>query len=298
MNRYQKKQKLNEFSKIYLKNTDNFKINLLPRWLPYLTYELKKEIDGQKIEYYKRFVQGEVVLVNFGISIGSELCGPHFAVILNKKDTKYNSLLTVIPFSSKQNKKYVDLGRELILRMVDVTKKSLSAITNDTSVLSKELDDFKKTFSSDKSNTFTFSEKEKHMLEEQKLTELINFKKITIKVMGDNADVRRLVNKFAKIKRLGNYPEIERFYNKLSLYLKISDKIQREYLNEKSALKKANQFALKIQEHNKSTYAATNNIKTISKLRLINFYDRGTLGKIIISNDSFAKIKESIDNLI
>lgn len=61
----------------------------------------------QKFQRYKR---GQIILVDFSPSIGSELKGKHFAIVLTKKDTPNSSVLTVVPLSSKEKSYYLNLG--------------------------------------------------------------------------------------------------------------------------------------------------------------------------------------------
>ncbi len=59
---------------------------------------------------YQRYKRGQIVLVNFTPSIGSEMKGKHFAIVITKKDSPNNGVLTVIPLSSKEKSYYLDLG--------------------------------------------------------------------------------------------------------------------------------------------------------------------------------------------
>lgn len=68
-------------------------------------YDRKKE--KLKFKAYKR---GSIVLVNFNNGVGYELNGSHLCVVLNKKDSPNNGVLTVIPLSSKNKPYYLDLG--------------------------------------------------------------------------------------------------------------------------------------------------------------------------------------------
>lgn len=61
---------------------------------------------------YRTYKRGQIVLVNFRPSTGSELRGKHFAIVLNKNDFPGNGVLTVIPLSSKEKNYYVSLGTE------------------------------------------------------------------------------------------------------------------------------------------------------------------------------------------
>lgn len=63
-----------------------------------------------KKEKFQRYKRGRIVLVDFTPSLGSELRGKHFAIVLTKKDTPNSSVLTVVPLSSKEKSYYLDVG--------------------------------------------------------------------------------------------------------------------------------------------------------------------------------------------
>lgn len=50
---------------------------------------------------YKR---GQIVFVNFGFRIGSEIGGNHYAIVLDVKNSKQSKTLTVVPLKSKKDK--------------------------------------------------------------------------------------------------------------------------------------------------------------------------------------------------
>lgn len=59
---------------------------------------------------YQRYKRGQIVLVDFSPSMGSEMRGKHFAIVLTKKDSPNNGVLTVIPLSSKEKSYYLNVG--------------------------------------------------------------------------------------------------------------------------------------------------------------------------------------------
>lgn len=59
---------------------------------------------------YQRYKRGQIVLVDFSPSMGCELRGKHFAIVLTKNDSPNNGVLTVIPLSSKSKPYYLDVG--------------------------------------------------------------------------------------------------------------------------------------------------------------------------------------------
>lgn len=64
----------------------------------------------QDTQKYHRYRRGQIVLVDFSPSIGSEMRGKHFAIVLTKKDSPNNGVITVIPLSSKNKPYYLNIG--------------------------------------------------------------------------------------------------------------------------------------------------------------------------------------------
>lgn len=93
------------------------KSHLLAYWInDFSTYhDEERTFDVTKSGVFHR---GDIIKVNLGFNIGSELGGLHYCVVLNKKDNPKNGVLNIVPLTSKkENKKYpkscVYLGNEL-----------------------------------------------------------------------------------------------------------------------------------------------------------------------------------------
>ena len=63
-----------------------------------LLYEI-----NNKPKLFKRYSRGQIVKVKFGVNIGSEFSGDHYAIVISKKDTMMNPVLHVIPLTSKKH---------------------------------------------------------------------------------------------------------------------------------------------------------------------------------------------------
>lgn len=61
----------------------------------------EKKFDSRKLLKYNR---GDIVCVNFGYRIGSELGGRHFAVVLDNYNSLNSGVITVLPLTSKKDK--------------------------------------------------------------------------------------------------------------------------------------------------------------------------------------------------
>ncbi len=63
-----------------------------------LLYEINK-----KPERFKKYSRGQIVKVKFGVNIGSEFSGEHYAINITKGDSMMNPVLHVIPLTSKKH---------------------------------------------------------------------------------------------------------------------------------------------------------------------------------------------------
>lgn len=70
-----------------------------------LLYEIEKQP-----KRFKRYARGKIVRVRFGVNIGSEFSGDHFAIVISKQDTMFNPTLHVIPITSKKHLKNIEIG--------------------------------------------------------------------------------------------------------------------------------------------------------------------------------------------
>lgn len=70
-----------------------------------LLYEIE-----EKPKKFKRYSRGTIIKVKFGINLGSEFSGEHFAIVVSKKDTMLCPILHVIPITSKIHKKGFKIG--------------------------------------------------------------------------------------------------------------------------------------------------------------------------------------------
>lgn len=93
------------------------KYKYLPQWLDnksiYLTRERTNTNPNHRI--YKR---GTIVYIDFGVNVGYELSGNHFAIVLNNKDNSRNGVLCVVPISSKNKNNYVPVGKIIEIQSI------------------------------------------------------------------------------------------------------------------------------------------------------------------------------------
>lgn len=87
---------------------------------------------------YQRYKRGQIVLIDFSPSMGSELRGKHFAIVLTKKDSPNNGVLTVVPLRSKEKPYYLDIGnfvsKQIYPQLLTIIRELNTALQNlDTS---------------------------------------------------------------------------------------------------------------------------------------------------------------------
>lgn len=88
-----------------------------PHWMKYRylhnwTLQKSKYLLDDERSYHgnkKVYRRGAIVNVDFGINVGTELSGNHFAIVLNKDDAPVNDKLTVIPLTSHHHPHTVKL---------------------------------------------------------------------------------------------------------------------------------------------------------------------------------------------
>ncbi|HBI0820645.1 TPA: type II toxin-antitoxin system PemK/MazF family toxin, partial [Staphylococcus aureus] len=118
-----------------LYNTDNKKFKFLPNWLETTSYWFNMEHNNNINKKYKKFSRGSIIYLDFGINIGHEFSGRHFGIVLNKNDSPYNSLVTVVPLSSKNKKHYLPLQNIVFKTSLSILNKTVDNIEFDLDVI-------------------------------------------------------------------------------------------------------------------------------------------------------------------
>lgn len=75
---------------------------LINEWLNKWNYYLLNEnsFKSNSLKYYKR---GEIILADFGYNVGNEIGGVHYAIVIEKNNSKANSLIVVVPICSLED---------------------------------------------------------------------------------------------------------------------------------------------------------------------------------------------------
>lgn len=102
------------------------KANLLSYWIKNYTDYIEQEETFNSL-YLTKFKRGSIIKANLGFNVGNEEGGLHYCIVLDKKNSKSCSTLTVIPLTSlKPNKKLsktsVFLGDELYINLSNKNK--------------------------------------------------------------------------------------------------------------------------------------------------------------------------------
>lgn len=99
------------------------KANLLSYWLQDFFNYIEQE-ETFNSSFLKEYSRGDIIKANLGFNVGNEEGGLHYCVVLDKKNAKSYSTLTVVPLSSvktstKPNKTSVLLGEEIYTNLFD-----------------------------------------------------------------------------------------------------------------------------------------------------------------------------------
>lgn len=274
---------------------DNFKMNGLPYYLQTYTYWLQKENRHQLPRYYRKFDRGTIVTVDFGMQLGSEFSGQHFAIVLNKHDTKQNSLLTVVPLSSKQRKGYVNLGVEvlnqIILRMSQMTanakEKSLALSKKTERIQSEEL------------HEVTYTDVEKRLLVSNGVAQFVDGNNNLKFTLGKNSkEIRENIAKLGQIDNLESYQGINYLVTVSERLLAYIEETYTQLDLIKPMIASVKHLADKADRYNKPTYANIRNVTTISKLRVAKFSQDNVSENISLSDDLMQQVIKQINRYI
>lgn len=124
------------------------KVNLLSYWFKdYINYiDQEDSFNSGKLKEYSR---GDIIKANLGFNIGNEEGGLHYCVVLDKKNAKSYSTLTVVPLSSqkstsKPNKTSVFLGNDIYQSLMNKSTNLLNEVNDRLNQLKSELNDILK----------------------------------------------------------------------------------------------------------------------------------------------------------
>lgn len=294
LTKHEKKLKLRPFEQYYFSNQGNgFKFLRMPYWINTYGYWMQQEVKRELPRYYRIFKRGTVVMVDFGVQIASEFSGPHFAVVLNRNDNKYNPVITVIPLSSKEKRWYANLGDELMQRISDRFNTLKNSADQLTDQVKHDLENFKKDLG--KTRVHNFSKKDSNILIDAGVAQANDKLSFTLTVGGKNTEIR---NYFQAIKNAPGYEHSESLQKYVALierYLALSDSLQKQLDVIQALLPALTSLTSKYKQYNKPTFANTRNLTTVSKLRVVKFSSDKVSENIQISEKSMNEIERKIN---
>lgn len=118
------------------------KVNLISYWQKdYINYiRDESNFNPTKLKTYER---GDIVKVNLGFNIGSELGGLHYCVVIDKKNNRNSPVVTIVPLSSQKtdkiNKNSIMLGNDIYNKLVENSKIEIEENKNQLLIETKKL---------------------------------------------------------------------------------------------------------------------------------------------------------------
>lgn len=119
--------------------SDLKKASLLSYWIEeYVDYlQDERTFSSSSLIRYKA---GDIIQVNFGFRIGSELGGLHYAIVLDKKNSKNSPIVTVVPLGSlKANFKETKCKFELETGLFELVQQKAQSMIERTKIVLDKL---------------------------------------------------------------------------------------------------------------------------------------------------------------
>lgn len=256
--------------------SDFKKFSSLPSWLNFKSRQFEKEINYDTPKGYYYYRRGTVISVDFGINVGSQFSGHHFAVVLNKKDNNKNTVLTVVPLTSKSGKSRLALGKEIFDQSINSFSRRIYEI--EKSIEQLELDS---------------EQIESDILDIEDSIDFISKELEELKVSHPEEENFQLSNDETKHFMKVFYTLNNNLENAQKKGRDFSDKL-RELTESINLLKEVSDI---YSNYNKNSFARVSDIQTISKkqIRTINKFDPS--GRIQLPTVIMAEISKEIIRL-
>lgn len=259
---------------------------LITYWLDDYESFLRSEDKFRKQKRYQKYQRGQVLFVNFGYRVGSELGGNHYAVVLDKYDNYSSNTLTVIPLKSKKNKKLhyteVDLKNSLkenaALKLEKQRDKLMDSIEK-SAVLVNAIQFYM-------SSLMKSSSPEEHSRINMDFCDSL---KIEYK---DHNKMTELINLFEEYHKEHLFNQAIDSLNEINVELiSIISKLEKDI----KTLEKNIKYTDNLKDN---SVASISQITTISKMRIINpIRPRDTLSNVKLDEEFLEKINEKIKYL-
>ncbi|MEB8171693.1 type II toxin-antitoxin system PemK/MazF family toxin [Macrococcus caseolyticus] len=250
---------LDNSNQIYkdLYDTGKDRFTSLPYWHRSYSNWLKKENDNLIKNTYNSYKRGTIIYIDFGVNVGSEISGGHFAIVITKNDNRKSSMLNVVPLTSKNKKFYLPIDK--------------TVFENASNVLKQHLEDYIKNIQR-KNDTLDELTKEYDILYKETKKEIDFYRE------SDNVTIE-------------NYQEIDDKISKLQATIDTQKEIIKEIDKEKNMIEHVYR---KYSNYDKQTFACYKSIQTVSKLKVrkINKFDPS--GKMKVDNNTLDQLDKKI----
>lgn len=289
----QKRQKLSAFNHVYFEgDPQNWKISRLPDWMHFYGVQLSKELSREAPRYHKRFKQGTIVMVNYGVPIGDELGGKHFGVVLSNDDNKHKKKILVVPLSSHYHRDYANLGYELMDGILELLNDRINELKTQIDNHGKEIKDF---IAVNGNKTFNFTDEEVNFFQKNNINVSNILDKHTVFWFEfKDENYKKLIEAVKNIDIKENYPNI---FELISHTNKIKDFISgilKDILNEQKNVHEIVGLTKKLSRYNKYSYAVITDIRSVSKSRITKLSHYTISGNTKISDSALETIKTQL----
>lgn len=285
----QKRRKLAKFNSIYYEgDPDNWKVSRLPNWMNFYGNSLDMELKGKLPTYYRKFKQGTVVMIDYGVPVGNELGGKHFGVVISNNDTKYKRKITVIPLSSKYHRGYVNLGYDLMEGILTLGTQRSIELKEAITKANTRLQDFN---ANSASANFNFTPDEVQFLVSHNISlDIISKSHVNVN-LENKKSFQNLIISIKNLDKWEEYPNIFNFVSFIETGLNFQDSMSKQIDKFEKDFKELNKLRKKFEKYNKQSYAVISDIKSVSKLKVTKLNHYTISGNTRISDYALNKIK-------
>lgn len=288
-----KQRKIQPFHQLYYSNTPHKKIDKLPFWIYSYAYWLDKEVNHKLPDFYRSFAQGTIVMIDFGVRLGSEMSNGHFGVVLNTKDNKYQRNIIVIPLTSKNKKQYVPLENEVFVKTKELVNEKLKEVKDKQKKLKYEtgtLEDRVKEVETVPNDVIVEVSSQNQKF--QDTFSQLNFSS------SDIDSTNKLIQTLEQQISISELPNLLRYLAVLkSLIIRLSN-LEKDYKGLSNQLDSLGGLVNHLTKYNKETYADVSSITTVSKLRVQKFSSYDISSNIFLDSSSIDKIKARLYKIL
>lgn len=233
----------------------------IEKWTKYL--KLEERFNPRSLPAFKR---GSIVYVDLGFNVGSEYGGVHYAIVLNKKDSRNNHLLHILPLTSIKSTTDLDNLKYYQLSLSDEIHRLL------TQKGQKNLD----------------LVNEKKEIFEKKLNALNN--KIS--------EIQDILEKSENLSKTN--PQLKKYLEDELGYIQNEQSEINEILSDYlSQIEYLDKLVNKIRNLKKGSIALLNQVTTISKLRVLDPINKHSLlSGITVTSETLDIIDEALKNIL